>query len=534
MQPMSRNHVNYNLDADQFIVTFNKMATVDENHRMGVINKILKDFNSEGSYVRKMFDGSYVVKLDPPIPAKDVPRLKGTLESKAEIHIAEIDQIQQAFAVPSDPDFNRQWAFTHERGSYINDAWDSGARGQNTVIAVVDSGITPHPDLDRKVLPGYDMITDGNMSRDRDYGRDNNPNDEGDWTRAGMCGTRRDHTSSWHGMHVAGIAAADTDNNRGVAGVAPDAMILPVRALGACGGRVSDIADDIAWAAGAHIDGAFENTHKADVINLSLGGVSNRCSPAYQAAIDFANKQGSTVVVAAGNENTPTSGVQPANCNNVLVVGATGPEGHRTNYSNYGNEVDIAAPGGHQFPQGECTRQPNYEAGIWSTVNEGRWGQSQPGYAYMNGTSMATPLVSDVVALVKSARPGISNAEVKQVLRRTASAFTTEPTDNFGNNARKTRQLGAGIVNAQAAVCDALRIDGCECRVANPVPLPAPEPVIELPQPQPQPLPAPAPVPAPAPSVPQPAPDKDRNPWVRVLSPLLAYLLKAAGLAHLI
>ncbi|MEJ4112977.1 S8 family peptidase [Corynebacterium kroppenstedtii] len=473
--PRSRNHVRYDLDADQFIVTFNKMATVDEKHRMDVINEITSEFKSKGSYTRQMFDGSYVVKLDPPVPARDVPSLKGKLESKAEINVAEIDQIQKNSATPSDSDFGRQWSFTHEHGSHIPPAWDAGARGQNQVIAVVDTGITPHPDLEGKILPGYDMISEDQASRDRDPGRDANPNDEGDWTRPGMC--RADDNggpSSWHGTHVAGIAAANTDNGQGVAGVAPDARILPVRALGACGGRLSDIVDGIAWSAGKHIDGVPDNPNKANVINLSLGGDAPRCSAPYQRAIDFANEQGATVAVAAGNDNTDTSYTQPANCKGVMVVGATGPEGHRANYSNYGDAVDFGAPGGNHLPRGRHGGVVNEEAGIWSTVNKGETGQTEPGYRYLDGTSMATPLVAGVIALIKSAKPGITNPEIEKILRNTASPYTQEPDDNYGNSSSKTHQLGAGIVNARAAVCAAQGRNEHECGGAEEPREPAP------------------------------------------------------------
>lgn len=129
--------------------------------------------------------------------------------------------------------------------------------------------------------------------------------DEGDWTSDGLCGAGLSvGPSSWHGTRVAGTVAALADNGRGITGVAPAAKILPVRALGPCGGYTSDIADSIIWAAGGAVPGTPTNPNPAKVINLSLGGTAATCSTTYQSAIDFAYNQGSAIVVAAA---TPIS-----------------------------------------------------------------------------------------------------------------------------------------------------------------------------------------------------------------------------------
>ncbi|WP_368266671.1 S8 family peptidase [Corynebacterium ulcerans] len=474
--------------ATRFIVTFNRMTTLDQAKRMKILDKIVKEFSSDASFVRQMFDGSYVVELDPPVPAERIPSLRGALESKAEIAYADIDRVQYStsLAAPNDEHYKFQWHLFDQFGANVDKAWASGADGAETVIAVVDSGITSHADLNDKVLPGYDMISDPKISQDRD-GRDNDPTDMGDWTYQGDCGPNsRATNSSWHGTHVAGIAAAITDNHEGVAGVAPGAKILPVRALGRCGGYTSDIADAIVWAAGEDVPGTPHNDNPADVINLSLGGRS-RCMPIYQNAIDRALSRGATIAVAAGNEDQSTDNVQPASCDGVITVGATGPEGHRSTYSNFGRHVDVGAPGGNMYP---AFSNHNPGGGILSTVNRGLRSAEASGYSYMEGTSMATPVVAGVIALMKAADSTISPDEIERILRDTARRYTAEP----GPGQRKTAHgMGAGLVDAHAAVCSVLARNGRSCDDARPAPKPitVPTPVVET-------------VPAPAPSDPEP------------------------------
>ncbi|AEQ07162.2 S8 family serine peptidase [Corynebacterium pseudotuberculosis 258] len=467
--------------ATRFIVTFNRMTTLDQAKRMKILDKIVKEFSSDASFVRQMFDGSYVVELDPPVPAERIPSLRGALESKAEIAYADIDRVQYSasLAEPNDEHYKFQWHLFDQFGANVDKAWATGADGAETVIAVVDSGITRHADLNSKVLPGYDMISDPKISQDHD-GRDNDPTDMGDWTYQGACGRNsRATNSSWHGTHVAGIAAAVTDNHEGVAGVAPNAKILPVRALGRCGGYTSDIADAIVWASGEEVPGVPRNDNPADVINLSLGGQS-RCMLIYQNAIDRALSRGATIAVAAGNEDQSTENVQPASCSGVITVGATGPEGHRAVYSNFGRNVVIGAPGGNMHP---AFGNHNPGGGILSTVNRGLRGAETSGYSYMEGTSMATPVVSGVIALMKAADPTISPEEIERILRDTARRYTAEP----GAGQRKTAHgMGAGLIDAHAAVCAVAARSGRNCDDVRRSPKPskttepvATEPVVE-------------------------------------------------------
>ena len=446
--------------AYRFMVTFNNMTGLDKERRMELLDNITREYSSDASYVKEMFNGAYVVELDPPVPPEKVPSLRGTLESKAEINRADIDRIQFSQAMPNDEFAQRQWHLNSQAGAKVDQAWDQGADGKDSVVAVVDTGITRHPDLDSKILPGFDMISSPVAAGDNDS-RDNNPADEGDWNAPNQCFRGSPGSpSSWHGTHVAGIAAAMTNNRQGVAGVAPEAKVLPVRALGRCGGFTSDIADGIAWAAGYRIRNLPVNPNPADVINLSLGGNTPVCQPEYQQAINYAIKAGSIVAVAAGNEDAPTENVQPANCRGVITVGATGPEGYRARYSNFGDEVDLGAPGGNMNPTAGGATKP--EQGILSTVNSGERRPERPAYSYMEGTSMATPVVAGVIALMRGINPELSSEEARRILRETAAPFAAEPGDS-----RKTNGMGAGNLDANAAVCATLKTVGKECRDAD-------------------------------------------------------------------
>ncbi|WP_254806877.1 S8 family peptidase [Xanthomonas campestris] len=380
--------------------------------------------------VRRLALGPELVSADRALDRAEAETLMRQLAADPNVQSVEVDQILHATLTPNDTRLSEQWAFgTTNAGLNIRPAWDK-ATGSGTVVAVIDTGITSHADLNANILAGYDFISDATTARDGN-GRDSNAADEGDWYAANECGAGVPAaSSSWHGTHVAGTVAAVTNNTTGVAGTAYGAKVVPVRVLGKCGGSLSDIADAIVWASGGTVSGIPANANPAEVINMSLGG-GGSCSTTMQNAINGAVSRGTTVVVAAGNDASNVSGSLPANCANVIAVAATTSAGAKASYSNFGTGIDVSAPG----------------SAILSTLNSGTTTPGSASYASYNGTSMASPHVAGVVALVQSVAPtALTPAAVETLLKNTARAL---PGACSGG-------CGAGIVNADAAVTAAI------------------------------------------------------------------------------
>lgn len=401
-------------------------------------------------HLRRLAVGADLLQVDAPLDRIEAAALMHRLAADRDVEYVEIDRRHTIHAIPDDPRFSEQWGLSGTYGIKAGQAWDN-ATGEGVVVAVLDTGIARHSDLSANVLPGYDFISDTAMANDGD-GRDGDASDPGDWVTANQCGgSHGPQNSSWHGTHVAGTVAAVTNNGKGVAGVAPGARILPVRVLGRCGGYTSDIADAIVWAAGGDVTGVPQNGNPAEVINLSLGG-DGACGSTMQDAINRAVGKGTTLVIAAGNSNVNVTNASPANCDNVIAVGASDSAGKRsiwssTQQSNYGPLVDVAAPGSN----------------ILSTLNTGSKRPAGESYAFHGGTSMATPHVAGVVALVQQvSSPVRTPAQIEALIKATATPFTMTP----------DRDIGIGIVNAQAAVAMAMG--------GTLPPDPEPEPVIEL------------------------------------------------------
>ncbi|MFN7135528.1 MAG: S8 family serine peptidase, partial [Myxococcales bacterium] len=330
----------------------------------------------------------------------------------------EVNWLEQALAVPRDSLYKYQW---HYPQMQLPAAWDVTKGKESVIVAVVDTGIVQHADLGARVLAGFDMISDPAIAGDGD-GRDDNPRDEGKDLPQGA--------SSWHGTHVAGTIGALTDNNAGVAGVDWNCRIVPVRALGRGGGTGADIAAAMAWAVGVPVQGVKANASPAQVVNLSLGG-DGPASQVYQDAIDEGNKRGAIFVIAAGNENENTSNKRPANQKNVLTVGAVGFTGSKASYSNFGAEVDVVAPGGEMAQDADGDGQPD---GVLSTHADQKGATN---FGYEQGTSMATPHVAGLVALMKSVNTALDHAKAEQILKETAvGAF------------KCSQGCGSGLVNA--------------------------------------------------------------------------------------
>jgi serine protease len=380
--------------------------------------------------------GSQVLRANRRMSLTEARQLAADIAaSDPNVEYAEPDRIMRHTFTPNDARYSEQWHYFESAGG-INApaAWDKST-GTGVVVAVIDTGYRPHADLAANLLPGYDFIGDTFVSNDGN-GRDNDPRDPGDWINAGECGPGDPATfeaSSWHGTHVAGTIAAVTNNSSGVAGVAFGAKIVPARVLGKCGGYTSDIADAIIWSSGGSVSGVPANANPARVLSISLGGIG-ACDNTTQNAINSARSRGASVIVAAGNYNHNASQDSPANCSGVVTVAAVGRNGGKASYSNYGATVEVAAPGGSGGSNS-----------VLSTLNTGTTTPGSDSYALYNGTSMATPHVSGVAALMLSVKPALTPDQVTSILQSTARPFPAS-----------CSQCGSGIVDASAAVDAAL------------------------------------------------------------------------------
>jgi serine protease len=397
-------------------------ALADASARLGVGTRTL----------RRLSTGADVIQLNRRVTQAELKDFLDTLAQDPNVQYAEPDLLLQHALIPNDTRYNEQWHYFEAIGGLnLVPAWDI-TTGTGVTVAVIDTGFRPHVDLAPNIVGGFDFISDTFIANDGN-GRDTNAQDPGDWNTAGQCPPNPNaRNSSWHGTHVAGTIAATTNNGNGVAGVAFGARVVPVRVLGRCGGLTSDIADAITWASGGAVAGVAANPNVARVINLSLGGPGT-CGATMQTAINGAVSRGTVVIVAAGNENQNAANATPANCAGVITIAATDRNGGRAFYSNFGANVDVAAPGGDiSFNAGN---------GVLSTLNTGTTTPGADAYTFYQGTSMATPHVAGVAALMLSRNPALTPAEIETHLRASSRAFPAA-----------CNQCGAGIVDALAAV----------------------------------------------------------------------------------
>ncbi|MBM3267937.1 MAG: S8 family serine peptidase [Candidatus Sericytochromatia bacterium] len=287
---------------------------------------------------------------------------------------------------PSDPGLKQQWGHDAIR---VRDAWDRTLGDPRVVVAVVDTGVDlTHPDLKGRIVPSG--------------------------SRTFVPGTASPMDDNGHGTHVAGVVAAEINNSIGIAGVAPRCRILPVKVLDAEGqGNTSDIVAGLLYAADAG----------AKVINLSLGGGSG--SKALEEAIRYAHGKGSLIVAAMGNDGKNLQ-EYPAAYSGVLSVGATsrgGDDFQVAEFSNFGGWISVAAPG-----DGIWSTMPTYPTTLSESEGAGE------GYGFLSGTSMATPYVAGVAALVASLYPSLPPAAIKARIERSAVDVGPRGFDwSFGN-----------------------------------------------------------------------------------------------------
>ena len=377
---------------------------------------------------RALGTGAQVVRADRALDAEAAKRVLLQLQADPRVDYAQVDRWMAPAFTPNDTYFGQQWSLQGAAGGIRAPlAWDVSA-GHGVVVGVVDTGVAAHPDLAANVVGGYDFITNPATAGDGD-GRDASYADPGDFTLDGQCGFGIPATaSSWHGTKMAGAIAAVANNSTGIAGVAFNGRVLALRALGRCGGRISDIADAIVWASGGSVAGVPANATPAEVINLSFSGLGS-CDPALQAAIDSATGAGAVVVAAAGNRSADVAGETPGSCANVVAVGASDAYGGLAGYSNRGAGVDLVAPGGVSSQT------------VHVLSNSGMQAPASAIIANAQGTSLAAAHVSGVAALMQALQAN-SPATVEAILRGTARKMP------YGCGT----PCGTGIVDASMAV----------------------------------------------------------------------------------
>ncbi|MBU0483700.1 MAG: S8 family serine peptidase [Proteobacteria bacterium] len=353
------------------------------------------------------------------------------LNARQDVEYAEPNFIYHPTRVPNDSYYSYQW---HYPAINLPQAWDittgTPAAG-NVIVAIIDTGIVlAHPDLQGQLVSGYDFVSDPTMSNDGN-GIDSDPNDPGDNSNLG--------SSSWHGTHVGGTVAAKTNNASGVAGVSWGAKLMPIRVLGIGGGTNYDIREGVRFAAGLSNDSGTVPAQKADIINLSLGG--SGASQADQDVFDEARAAGVIVIAAAGNDNTSQL-FYPASYENVISVSATDYNDALAPYSNYGTMIDIAAPGGDVTADSNNDGRPD---GILSTLVDDSSGSLSEIYKFYNGTSMASPHVAGIMALMKAVHPGLTPADIDALIQN-------GDLSNEAGTTGRDNQFGYGIIDALKAV----------------------------------------------------------------------------------
>lgn len=359
---------------DSIIINFRQDIPITEveNSLKAIATEVQKEPRLNSSSLFAQEERVYVIEGD----KQALQNLRKSLSKNKETKIVEYIEpayIYQTLEVPNDPEYTQQWNL---RSINVEQAWDE-THGEGITVAVIDTGVSKVPDLaDTEFVEGYDFVND-RQTADDDVG---------------------------HGTHVAGTIAQSTNNNYGVAGIAYKAKIMPLKVLGVGGGTVADIAEAIRFAA----------DHNADVINMSLGGGGD--SQLLHDAIKYAYDKGVVLVGAAGNSNLNAASF-PARYPEVISVSATDSVGNKAPYSNFGAGVDISAPGGSET--GKIVQE---------TINTEN---QKPEFIGFQGTSMASPHVAGVAALIKST--GIEEpSEIRQILIESVRKIQEDPFNYYG------------------------------------------------------------------------------------------------------
>lgn len=467
--------------------------------------------------IKRSAFAAHVLRTHQPIPLARAEAFAKKLSQDADVEWALPNVIERATSVAQPDDtfyFDQSWLQARSNYSWgIGDfptAWGrlDAQILSPVVVAVLDSGVpTGHPDLSGVLLPGYDFVSDLENARDGN-GLDADASDPGNWLSLADINANpvyyagcSEHDSSWHGLAIAGMLAANTHNGQGTAGMLwqlPGRHLLPVRIAGACGAEVSDIIEGMLWAAGIAYQGSPSvNPNPARVINLSFGG-DGACSGSlpegsptwmYVQAVQALRRQGVLLVASAGNGDETGVGLsaptRPANCPGVLAVTGLHLNGYKASFSN----LLVGVTDGIAVMSGESVNTRLYQDTVVTVYHDGPQGLDSGDYSYagMVGTSFSAPMVAGTAAMMLAVNPNLSVDQVIEGLKTTATEHLSQgnalalglpsnlPTcDERSAVARlqcfcTARTCGAGVLNAPGAIDYALATVGTRLGPTNEV-----------------------------------------------------------------
>ncbi|PIE75321.1 MAG: hypothetical protein CSA18_00455 [Deltaproteobacteria bacterium] len=378
--------------------------------KKNIFRKKGSDFKSGDIVLKKKYTdfsvykvtGKNLLSYDRDSLKKKTIEIISRLNENEMVEYAEPNYIRKLFYNPDDYYYNNENYLWNLHLIDVPYGWNI-SRGNDVIVAVLDSGIIAHEDLPQsRLVDGYDFIDD-----------DKNPEDE---------------IFSFHGIHVAGIIGAEMDNYIGIAGVAPSCFIMPVRVAGYSGIESVDIAAGIRFAAGlANVSGEIP-AKKADIINMSFGGFD--FSYTEKDAVDEAFAQGVILVASSGNDGENIKNY-PAAYDKVVAVSSVGESGSIESYSNYGDFITLSAPGGSED--------------IINSSVVSLYGPEKDDYSYMGGTSIAAPHVSGIFALMKSVKNDLDGQSIFNLIAN--NSLTIDK-----GEAGFDEYYGFGLINAKKAL----------------------------------------------------------------------------------
>ena len=387
---------NYNIDSD-----------IPRTYGLQQLTNLGHDYSVNFTHIRSMAMQADLIKVTSETPIVAEILIMSMLSSKKfEKVMLNKSVSKQTF---NDPRFVEQrYLLPYSQSNLIGQDYLSMREqvvnniGRKIRIGIADTGSATHEDINDRA-GGYDFVTSSESSLLVDKNRDSNPDDVGELIDGGLC-------HDGHGLSVAGLIAAKSNNNLGVTGAmnSEEVDLIYARVLDCFGsGQTANILDAVSWMSGENVPGVPDISEPVDIINLSLGGYSGEgCNQYEQNVYDKARKNGVVVFVAAGNSNEDAGTFVPASCNNVITVGSITYNGDKASFSNWGDDVDIMAMGDHVY-----------------MISSDQF-EEQPLYFIGSGTSMASPNAAAGAGNLLLKYPNLTPAQIEAMMKANGIAYT--------------------------------------------------------------------------------------------------------------